>query len=68
MITPKLSSQELRVLMLICLEQSNEEIAKQLFISKRTVEWHKNQLLLKTGSRNMIGLVKYAIRYDIFRL
>lgn len=56
-----LSARELEVLKLIVKEQTSGEIADQLFISKKTVDNHRANLLLKTGSKSTIGLVKYAI-------
>ena len=64
----ELSDRERDILILICSEKSNTEISEQIFISKRTVEWHKNNLLLKTGSKNVVGLVKYAIKHKLFQL
>lgn len=60
-----LSSRELEVLKLICSQKSTIEIAEKLFISPRTVEGHRNNLLLKTESRNIAGLVVYAVQNDI---
>ncbi|HTI09815.1 MAG TPA: response regulator transcription factor [Puia sp.] len=57
-----LSPREKEILRLICKELTNAEIAKQLFISIRTVEGHRNNLLLKTGCRNTAGLVLFAVR------
>jgi len=65
-LTIELSEREREVLQLICRELTNAEIAEQLFISTRTVEGHRNNLLLKTGCRNTAGLVLFAIRYQIF--
>ena len=56
-----LSSREKEVLKLILEEHSNSEIAGRLFISVRTVNAHKRNLLEKTGAKNMVGLVIYAI-------
>ncbi|MBL7932306.1 MAG: helix-turn-helix transcriptional regulator [Bacteroidia bacterium] len=61
-----LTRQEIRILQLICEEKSNEEIAQLLFVSKRTVEWHKNQILTKTGTKNIIGLFKYAVKNSLY--
>ena len=57
-----LSPREKEILQLICKEYTNAEIAKELFISVRTVEGHRNNLLLKTGCRNTAGLVLFAMR------
>lgn len=61
----ELSKREKEVLKLILHEKSNNEIAEELFISVRTVETHKNNLLLKTGAKNVAGLVFYAIEHDL---
>lgn len=56
-----LSSRERDVLRLIMKEYSNSEIANELCISIRTVDAHKRNLLEKTGSKNLVGLVIYAV-------
>ncbi len=56
-----LSERELEVLRGICQEMTNTEIAGKLFISPRTVEGHRNNMLVKTGAKNTAGLVVYAI-------
>ncbi|MBD0404217.1 response regulator transcription factor [Flammeovirga sp. EKP202] len=57
----KLSRREKEVLDLILKEYSNSEIAEALFVSMKTVEAHKRNLLVKTGSKNIAGLILYAI-------
>ena len=44
---------------------SNQEIADELFISKRTVDKHRANILEKTGCKNTASLVVYAIRNGI---
>jgi len=61
-----LSEREKEVLRCICLQATAKEIAEQLFITKRTVEGHKNNLMIKTGARNSAGLVIYAIQNGLF--
>ena len=56
-----LTLREKDVLLLIVREFTNSEIAEKLFISVRTVDAHRRNLLEKTGARNTAGLVKYAI-------
>lgn len=60
-----LSSREIEVLELICNQLTTGEIAEKLFISPRTVDGHRNNLLLKTGCKNTAGLVAYAITHEI---
>jgi DNA-binding NarL/FixJ family response regulator len=57
-----LTSRELEVLYQICLGLSNHEIADKLFISKRTVDKHRANLLGKTGCRNTAALIIHAIK------
>lgn len=60
-----ITSRELEVLQLICKQKNTVEIGEKLFISPRTVEGHRNNLLLKTESKNIAGLVVYAIQNEI---
>lgn len=60
-----LSDREEEVLFHICKGMSNHEISELLHISKRTVDKHRENLLLKTNSRNTAGLVMYAIKNNI---
>lgn len=57
---PELSDRELEVLKLIAQGMTTIEIADQIFLSKRTVEGHRQSLMDKTGSRNAAVLVKLA--------
>ena len=63
-----LTTREKEVLELICEQLSTNEIAEKLFISPRTVDGHRNNLLLKTESKNIAGLVVYAIQNKIVTL
>lgn len=63
-----LSSREREVLELICRQYSTAEIAEKIFISPRTVESHRNNLLLKTQTRNVAGLVVFALQNKIVQL
>jgi DNA-binding NarL/FixJ family response regulator len=57
-----LSKRELQVLNEICNGYSNQEIADALFISKRTVDKHRANLLSKTNSKNTANLIMYAVK------
>ncbi len=58
---PVLSARESEVLNLIARELSNEQIAEKLFISERTVEAHRRNIFIKTKTKSIVGLMKYAI-------
>ena len=64
----QLSERELEVLLEICQGLSNNEIADKLFISKRTVEKHRANVLLKTGCKNTASLVVFAIKNHLVEL
>ncbi len=66
--TDFLTSRELEIIQLICKQKSTTEIAETLFISPRTVEGHRNNLLLKTECKNVAGLVVYAVQNQIVTL
>jgi len=57
-----ITERELEVLQMIVKEHTNLEIAEKLYISPRTVDAHRRNLLQKTGARNTAGLVKYAFK------
>ena len=63
-----LSQRELEILLAVCSGLSNQEIADKLFISKRTVDKHRANIMLKTGSRNTANLVVYAIKRGLVEL
>lgn len=63
-----LTQREIEILYNICKGLSNHEIANELCISKRTVDKHRENLLLKTQSKNTASLVVYAIKHHIFEV
>jgi DNA-binding NarL/FixJ family response regulator len=60
-----LSNREIEILKLTCLEKTSKEISEELFISQRTVEGHRKQIMIKTKAKNVVGLVMYAIKNKI---
>ncbi len=66
LIEDELSAREKEILVEICKGASNQEIGDKLFISKRTVEKHRANLLLKTGSSNTASLVVFAVKNGLF--
>ncbi|MCK3683136.1 response regulator transcription factor [Maribellus sp. YY47] len=64
----ELTERETEVLSLICKGCSNQEIADILSISKRTVDKHRENLLLKTQSKNTANLVVFAIKNGYYSI
>ncbi len=62
---PVITRREREILQLIAREHSNLEIAEALFISERTVETHRRNLLTKTKCKSVVGLIQYAIRHKL---
>jgi two-component system response regulator NreC len=63
-----LSVREMEVFKLFAEGHSNREIADQLFISVRTVETHKNNIMKKINLKTTVDLVKFAIKNNIIEL
>jgi len=61
----ELSEREIEILLLISQGLSNQEIGDRLFISKRTVEKHRANILDKTSCKNTAGLIMYAIKNQL---
>ncbi len=60
-----ITDREKEVLELIAQELSNDEIADKLFISRRTVETHRKNLMAKTRVNSVVGLLKFAVRNEL---
>lgn len=60
-----LTSREVEVLQLICEQCTTYEIGDKLFISTKTVERHRSSLFEKTKSKNVVGLVLFALKYQL---
>lgn len=63
-----LSKREKEILIKICEGLSNQEIAETLFISKRTVDKHRANLLGKTNSKNTASLILFAIKNKLIEI
>lgn len=59
------SSREMEVLAAIADGDTNAEIAKALFLSKRTIEGHRQSLLEKTGSKNTASLIRFVVQHGL---
>ena len=61
----RLTERELEILKLIAQEYNNAQIASTLFISERTVETHRKNMLRKTNNKTIVGLMKYAMERQL---
>lgn len=64
----RLSPREIEILLLICDELSPSEISKRLKISEKTFFNHRYKILEKTGAKNNVSLIKYAIENALYKL
>jgi DNA-binding NarL/FixJ family response regulator len=64
----QLTKREEEVLQMICKGYSTKEISDLLFISQKTVEGHKTNLLSKTNSKNTLNLMLYALKNKLVEI
>lgn len=64
----ELTSTEKRIIEMICEEKLSKEIADELRFSVRTVESYRSNIQEKIGVKNVVGLVIYAIKNNLYRL
>jgi DNA-binding NarL/FixJ family response regulator len=62
------NEREIEVLKLVCQEYSSQEIADKICLSIRTVEGYRARLFEKTKSKNLVGLVIFAIKTGIINV
>ena len=63
----KLTPREVEILQLIALELTSKEIADKLNISKQTVDTHRINLMTKTNSKSMVGLIRFGFMEGIIK-
>ena len=63
---PKFNNKEKQIIQLICQEYASKEIADQLQLTHRTVEFYRKEIQKKIGARNMAGVIVYALRNGLF--
>ena len=61
----KLTDREIEIIRMIEKDMTTREIAEVLFISERTVETHRKNILFKTNTKTVVGLLKYAYERKI---
>lgn len=60
-----LSEREIEILEMISQEYNTPEIAEKLFLSRRTVEGHRDKIIKKLGAKNIVGALMYAVKNGI---
>jgi DNA-binding NarL/FixJ family response regulator len=63
----RLSKREIEIIQLICDQLTNDEISKKLFLSKRTIDNHRQNILNKLGMNNTAGLVRFAVENGLVK-
>lgn len=63
-----LTGREVDVLKLICEQKTNKEIGEELYISSRTVEGHRTNIIEKTQSKNTAGLIIFAVENGYYQI
>jgi len=64
----RFSKRETEVLVAICNQKTNDEIANELFLSPSSVKKYRCALLEKTASKTSAGLILYAVKHGIFKI
>ncbi len=65
--TKDVTQRELEIIQLIVQEYTTSEIAGKLFISPRTVDTHRKNIMLKTNSKTVVGIMKFAFRNGLIQ-
>lgn len=63
-INNELTDRESEVLQFLCEGLSNIEIAERLHLSHDTIKWHRSNILIKSGCKNVLTLYKYAVKQN----
>jgi len=64
---PVLTEREIEIIKLICEQLTSKEIASALGLSQRTVDTYRDVIQKKTNSKNMAGIVLYAVKYGLYK-
>jgi len=65
---PGFSERELEIIKLICQQKTAKEIAQILFVSEKTVDFHRQKIIEKMNVKNITGLVVYAIKKGLVNM
>lgn len=60
-----LTEREVEIIKMICKQKTNKEIGESMGVSMRTIENHRTTILLKTNTKNVAGIVMYALKHKL---
>ncbi len=60
-----LSDREIEVVKLICKQMTTKEIADSLCLGTRTIDTYRENIFMKTGAKNIVGIVLYAMKHGL---
>ncbi len=61
----ELTSREFKILRLLCAGKTNKQIAVDMYVCEKTVEFHLGKLYTKSGARTRMGTVIWAIQHGL---
>jgi DNA-binding NarL/FixJ family response regulator len=64
---PLLTEREIEIIRLMCKQLTSKEIAAALGLSQRTVDTYRDVIQKKTKSKNMAGIILYAVKYGLYK-
>jgi DNA-binding NarL/FixJ family response regulator len=64
----KFSGKELELIRLLCKQMNTKEISKYLYLSERTVEQYRSNIIRRIGGKNLAGVIKFALQNGIIQL
>ena len=62
------TSKEVEIIRLICYQKTAREISDQVYLSERTVEQYRSNINKRIGARNLVGVIKFALKNGLIRI
>jgi DNA-binding NarL/FixJ family response regulator len=62
------TKREVEIIKMVCREMSTKQIANSLFISSRTFDNHKKNIMNKTQTKNFVGVILFALKINVISL
>ena len=61
-----LTEKQVTIIKMICQELSTKQIAAEMGLDTKTIDWYRAHILEQTGSKSMAGIIVFALRNKIF--